>query len=394
MAAAGAGVIIPRTGFPAPPAALPGQEIRLAAYDRGRTSRACLRRYGWEVSAEPVSPPVSRLRRLWTVLDWTAAAVCAVIVFGVLTHAGIHTRLGMGLRAVTWPLVLVLALGLAFPVTIRHKAPVRALAIVLACCVILLVIGASLTAGPFLPLCLVLYVVATTCRRTVAIVGLAGALVLLVVQGTISHFTGVGPGDSVGAALVLVIVWTAGYAVQQRRTYLTHLRDRAASDAVTRERLRIARELHDVVAHSMTVVTVQAGFGEYVFDRQPAEARAALSAIQAVSREALGEMQRLLCVLRQPGTEPVPGNPADPRTRRARRAGQARRRRRRRPSRPGPASRGRPPRSRPRPGWPAWTGWYSGSPGPGSRLPSSAPAPSAPCRPAWTCRRSASCRRH
>ncbi len=49
----------------------------------------------------------------------------------------------------------------------------------------------------------------------------------------------------------------------------------------------------------MTVVTVQAGFGEYVFDSQPAEARAALSAIQAVSREALGEMQRMLCVLRQ-----------------------------------------------------------------------------------------------
>jgi signal transduction histidine kinase len=68
---------------------------------------------------------------------------------------------------------------------------------------------------------------------------------------------------------------------------------------VTRERLRIARELHDVVAHSMTVVTVQAGFGEYVFDSQPDEARAALGAIQAVSREALGEMQRMLCVLRQ-----------------------------------------------------------------------------------------------
>ena len=49
----------------------------------------------------------------------------------------------------------------------------------------------------------------------------------------------------------------------------------------------------------MTVVTVQAGFGEYVFDSQPDEARAALGAIQAVSREALGEMQRMLCVLRQ-----------------------------------------------------------------------------------------------
>ncbi len=258
-----------------------------------------------------MSPLFRRLRRLWTVLDWTAAAICAVIVFGVLTHTQ-HTQYGVGLRAAAWPLVLLLALGLAFPVTIRRKAPLRALAIVLAGCVVLLAAGASLTTGPFLPLCLVLYVVATTCRRNVAVAALAGALALLAAQGALSHYAGIGPGDSVGAALILVIVWTVGYAVQQRRTYLGHLRDRAASDAVTRERLRIARELHDVVAHSMTVVTVQAGFGEYVFDSQPAEARAALGAIQAVSREALGEMQRLLCVLRQPEADTAPGDPGQP----------------------------------------------------------------------------------
>ena len=113
------------------------------------------------------------------------------------------------------------------------------------------------------------------------------------------HFDGEGSGNATGAALVLTIAWMIGYLVQQRRTHMAAVRDRAASDAVTRERLRIARELHDVVAHSMTVVTVQAGFGEYVFDSQPDEARAALGAIQAVSREALGEMQRMLCVLRQ-----------------------------------------------------------------------------------------------
>jgi signal transduction histidine kinase len=113
------------------------------------------------------------------------------------------------------------------------------------------------------------------------------------------HFNGQGSGNAIGAALVLTIFWMVGYLVQQRRTHMAHVRDRAATDAVTRERLRIARELHDVVAHSMTVVTVQAGFGEYVFDSQPDEARAALRAIQAVSREALGEMQRMLCVLRQ-----------------------------------------------------------------------------------------------
>ncbi len=260
-----------------------------------------------------MSPSFRRLRRLWTVLDWTAAAVCAVIIFGVLAHAARpHPGFGVGLRVAAWPLVLLIALALAFPVTIRRRAPVRALAIVLAGCVVLLIARAPLTGSALLPLCLVLYVVATTCRRTLAVAGLAGALALLVVQGIIWHLTGTGPGDPVGAALVLVIVWTVGSAVQQRRTYLAHLRDRAASDAVTRERLRIARELHDVVAHSMTVVTVQAGFGEYVFDSQPAEARAALGAIQAVSREALGEMQRLLCVLRQPEPDTAPRDPARP----------------------------------------------------------------------------------
>ena len=258
-----------------------------------------------------MSPPFRRLRRLSTALDWTAAAVCAVIIIGVLIHTG-HAPNRVGVRAAAWPLVLLLALGLAFPVTIRRKAPIRALAIVLACCVVLLVVGASLTSGPILPLCLVLYVVATTCRRNLAVAGLATVLALLVLQALLFHLTGFGPGDSVGGALFLIIVWTVGYAVQQRRTYLAHLRDRATSDAVTRERLRIARELHDVVAHSMTVVTVQAGFGEYVFDSQPAEARAALGAIQAVSREALGEMQRLLCVLRQPEADPAPGAPAGP----------------------------------------------------------------------------------
>ena len=309
----------------------------------------------------------------------------------------------MGVRAATWPLVLLIALGLAFPVTIRRKAPIRALAIVLACCVVLLVVGASLTSGPILPLCLVLYVVATTCRRNLAVAGLAAALALLVLQGLLFRLTGFGPGDSVGGALFLIIVWTVGYAVQQRRTYLAHLRDRATSDAVTRERLRIARELHDVVAHSMTVVTVQAGFGEYVFDSQPAEARAALGAIQAVSREALGEMQRLLCVLRQPEADPAPGDPAQPedpaqpQDRRAapadatagaaEAAGAAE---------PGPARTagpGRRPRWRPRRDWPAWTGWCSAPPGPGSRSRSSAPAPSGRCPPGSTCPRSASCRR-
>jgi len=219
-----------------------------------------------------------------------------VLIFGVLWHSA------DGARALLFPrgaLLAVLALGLSVPVAIRRRVPVRSLVIVLAGCLVTLVVGGEITRGPFLPLAVVLYLVASTCRRGIALAGLAGSLALLIAQGVVLHFDGTGSGNATGAALVLTIFWMVGYLVQQRRTHIAHVRDRAASDAVTRERLRIARELHDVVAHSMTVVTVQAGFGEYVFDSQPDEARAALGAIQAVSREALGEMQRMLCVLRQ-----------------------------------------------------------------------------------------------
>ena len=86
---------------------------------------------------------------------------------------------------------------------------------------------------------------------------------------------------------------------RQRRRYAVRLQDEAASKAVAEERLRIARELHDVVAHSMSVIAVQAGYGQYVIDTQPADARNALGAIQATSREALDEMRRMLGALRQ-----------------------------------------------------------------------------------------------
>jgi signal transduction histidine kinase len=111
------------------------------------------------------------------------------------------------------------------------------------------------------------------------------------------------------------IAWSIGYIVRQRRRYSIGLQVEAASKAVAEERLRIARELHDVVAHSMSVIAVQAGYGQYVIDSQPADARAALGAIQATSREALDEMRRMLGALRaadEPDEAAPPDSAADP----------------------------------------------------------------------------------
>ncbi len=116
--------------------------------------------------------------------------------------------------------------------------------------------------------------------------------------------------------------WLAGWTLRRRRARWAGLQARAerlerereeeARRAVTEERLRIARELHDVIAHSMSVIAVQSAVGNHVIDSQPAEARQALAAIEATSRSALTEMRRLLGVLRQEGEPrgsltPAPG---------------------------------------------------------------------------------------
>jgi signal transduction histidine kinase len=85
----------------------------------------------------------------------------------------------------------------------------------------------------------------------------------------------------------------------------------SAARAVAEERLRIAQELHDVVAHSMSVIAVQAGVGAHVLDDRPEHARAALDAISSIARGTLTEMRRLLGVLRDGDGErshaPAPG---------------------------------------------------------------------------------------
>jgi signal transduction histidine kinase len=110
-----------------------------------------------------------------------------------------------------------------------------------------------------------------------------------------------------------VIAWLIGNSIRQSRTHAEALRAQARAQAATAERLRIARELHDMVAHSIGIIAIQAGAGRRVIDSQPAEARDALAAIETTSRETLAGLRRMLVALRQadPGTAgPTPLDPA------------------------------------------------------------------------------------
>jgi signal transduction histidine kinase len=105
----------------------------------------------------------------------------------------------------------------------------------------------------------------------------------------------------VSNALAFAVAWWLGDR-SRRALAATDAERAAAADiaarAVADERLRIARELHDVVAHAMSLIAVQAGSGRLVIDESPEVARASLSTIETTSREALQEMRRLLAVLR------------------------------------------------------------------------------------------------
>jgi signal transduction histidine kinase len=266
-----------------------------------------------EVPAARQRPPLTKRLspRHWAALDYVVGGVFGLILFATVRHgvvAAIESPYGsVPYRpfALTWPLAIFLVLTAVVAVGMRRRRPAFMLGVLLAGSVVV----TSLT-GPetgtltyFLPVAYVLYLVAATYeRRQAAVRVLIAVFATLLADGVLLYLTSghtIPNGGLVSAALCVIIAWFTGYIVRQRRRYALRLQDEAASKAVAEERLRIARELHDVVAHSMSVIAVQAGYGQYVIDTQPADARSALGAIQATSREALDEMRRMLGALRQ-----------------------------------------------------------------------------------------------
>jgi len=114
-------------------------------------------------------------------------------------------------------------------------------------------------------------------------------------------------------AVITIIAWLAGQSIRQDRLHAQTLRTQAGAQAVTAERLRIARELHDMIAHSIGVIAIQAGAGSQVINTQPAQARNALAAIEATSRQALAGLARTLGAPNEadPGPDPA-WSPLDP----------------------------------------------------------------------------------
>ena len=111
-------------------------------------------------------------------------------------------------------------------------------------------------------------------------------------------------------ALVQLTVWIAAEGIRRHRAYVASLRERALREALSEQRLQIARELHDIVAHAMSVVAVQAGVGSHLIATRPDEAAKSLRAIEDTARAALSETRSLLSVMRDEDHDPASRSPA------------------------------------------------------------------------------------
>jgi signal transduction histidine kinase len=242
---------------------------------------------------------IGKLRIAPRVVDWALAGGFAV----ALT---ISALLATDVGAPRWVVVLA-SLALSLPLAARRRYP---LAVELVVGAVAVAMAAWLVNGyegvsPLIPVLIAAYSTAVHARGRAALAGLA---VALVVPGLIALVMGSTVwGDYVFPNLILGLGWLAGWLVRSRTELAARLHEEAvraederellAEIAVADERRRIARELHDIVAHSMSVMVVQAGGARRILDRDPARAADAAAQIERTGREALTEMRRLLGVL-------------------------------------------------------------------------------------------------
>ena len=219
----------------------------------------------------------------------------------------------------------VLVLAAAASLVFRRRWPVAVFGITLAATVAFYVLDYPDSGLPFTVL-IALYTLASRCERRTTVA--ATAAVLLVIPFVIADSAEFDVGTLIGNWAVFTVAAVWGDRKKVRDAYYEQLELRAAEKererleaaerAVADERLRIARELHDVVAHAMSVVAVQSGVGAHVIDTRPEEAKRILETISQTSRDSLAEMRRLLGVLRaDPAAEsgelaPAPGLAALP----------------------------------------------------------------------------------
>ncbi len=240
------------------------------------------------------------------------------LLVGVIVLVGVGVRADASMR----PLALALALPAAAVLVLRRRAPTVTL--VISGALVLALFGVDHAAGAIAVVApaAALYTLALTRGRVhllVAVAAAAGAVVVAELFLAGHHRHALTLQTAAHVALIAVPV-LAAEALRNRRSYIRVLlervelaersREEEAQRRAEQERSRIARDLHDVVAHTLTTINVQAGVAAHLLDRDPSQGRAALEMIETASHEALDELRTILGVLRDPDDRSASLQPA------------------------------------------------------------------------------------
>lgn len=251
---------------------------------------------GYRRCVEVADPPAARPLRLTPTQAIVLDAGAAVALTAVLLSFALGKQ--HPAADVSGPAVWLIEAAVGLPIAVRRLWPIPAFTIALAASLAAAILG--LEYGYFASAAATLYVVAVSrpgpVRLSATRIGLIGGAAALAAAAA-------GSRSDTGTAVVIGVAaiagaWTVGRAVRERRAYIQAEAQQLADRAVSDDRLRIAREMHDVVAHSMSLIAVKAGVANHVARSRPEETIDALRVIEDTSKDALGEMRRLLGVLR------------------------------------------------------------------------------------------------
>jgi signal transduction histidine kinase len=243
-------------------------------------------------------------RRIPDLIDLVIAVGCFAVFSGPVL-AGVAAGAGSKLA------IAVFSVLAAAPLVVRRRWPLATLAVLVIVYASSTLLGVQFTpfvssAGP--NLAIAIFTVADRCDRHTSL--LAYGLAAVVTWAVLALGIYLHPGldqDAVQAG-AMIPGWFVGDAVRTRRNYRRALAGQAERQAAqtearirAEERLRLSRDVHDVVSHSLSMIAVQSGVARLVLDERPAEARTALAAIESASRSALDEVRQLLRQIREPG---------------------------------------------------------------------------------------------
>jgi signal transduction histidine kinase len=246
----------------------------------------------------------------------TAVTITLLTVYATLGTFALSHRTAV----VVW----LVALAVSLPLVFRRRWPIPVFSVVLVSAIVAMLLGMS-GAAAVLAVAIALYPVALSVQPRRSAVALGVSLLSITLATVLTstvldpHFLVVAPNtESLNADLLSLLGfswftigtgWALGRSIRARREYAGQIAERRAQQAVSEERLRIAREMHDVVAHSMSVIVMKAAVANHVHDTRPEESREAIGVIESVARAALADIQRVLGSLRSAGEADLAPSP-------------------------------------------------------------------------------------